>query len=373
LKLIGRVSTRSAARRPHRLLALVAASILLIMAACSSDDSVVPKVSDSAASDSAAAASPDANANYVLFNQNWLEGLSTQGLDVDDADSLFTAVFAGLPDEVTVFPSENYYYFILTVDGKQIWGNIRLPAGRRENGVLSFGYYEFIEFPTAAVQGISGSKFFTDADGVIVAEVDRFTWTVRFRGRTVTFHLHELDQSPSANIPLGENELFIQRTFDESGYQFYLVFNEVENYFVWVLNEEETVPEVFDPGADNLLFGRRSGFAFWVDSANGDRKVLAGVRRLNLQRNDYYDGPFDQLADNYADETHISDYMKLAFPSLEGRIDKFGYYTDQERPLRVAISSYFIYSAQSEMVTFVEQLKVQDDPLQYISSGGRTE
>ena len=71
------------------------------------------------------------------------------------------------PGAVHVYPSENYYYFILHADGRQIWGNIRLPAGRREHGVLSFGYFEFIEFPSASAQGVSGSKFYTDADGVI--------------------------------------------------------------------------------------------------------------------------------------------------------------------------------------------------------------
>ena len=35
---------------------------------------------------------------------------------------MFAHVFSRLPDEVTVYPSENYYYFILNVDGRQIWG-----------------------------------------------------------------------------------------------------------------------------------------------------------------------------------------------------------------------------------------------------------
>ena len=65
-----------------------------------------------------------------------------------------------------------------------------------------------------------------------------------------------------------------------------------------------------------------------MDEAHGDRKVLVAVRRLNISRNDYFDGPFDQLADNYADETQVAVYMQRAFPSLQGRIDKYGYYTD---------------------------------------------
>ena len=351
----------------HRRWPLAAASLIvfasLLLAACGGDDDKLSDTSGSATGDG----------NYVLYNQNWVEGLLTEGLDLTDVDAIFASVFVNLPDEVTVFPSENYYYFILYVDGQQVWGNIRLPAGRRENGVLSFGYYEFIEFPGTTGESLSGSKFFTDADGVIVTELSRFTYNVRFRGKDVKFHFHQLEQTPPASLVLDADETFIQRTFDESGYQFSLIFNERGNHFTWVLNEDETVRDILEPigETENLLFGRRSGFAFWIDAEHGDRKVLAGVRRLNLQRNDYYDGPFDQLADNYADETGVSSYMVRAFPRLKGRIDKFGYYTDTERPLRVAISAYFVYGAQSEMIAFVGRLAEDPDPLALISRSGR--
>ncbi len=354
---------RAVVRRARVASALVAVSALLILAACSSDDSKL----------SATQPATTGDGNYVLFNQNWVEGLLTEGLNLTDVDAIFTTVFAALPDEVTVYPSENYYYFIIHVDGRQVWGNIRLPSGRRENGVLSFGYFEFIEFPGTTGASISGSKFFTDADGVIVTELDRFTATVRFRGKEVTFNFHQLDQTQPGSLVLDADETFIQRTFDESGYQFSLIFNERGNYFMWVLNEDETIRDILEPvgETENLLFGRRSGFAFWIDVEHGDRKVLAGVRRLNLQRNDYYDGPFDQLADNYAEETGVAAYMVRAFPNLAGRIDKYGYYTDTERPLRVAISAYFIYSAQSEMIAFVGRLAEDADPLALISRSGR--
>jgi hypothetical protein len=61
--------------------------------------------------------------------------------------------------------------------------------------------------------------------------------------------------------------VFVQRTFDKSGYQFFLLFNEKSNYLFWVLNEEPGVPDVLEPAGEDLLVGRRSGFAFWVDKA----------------------------------------------------------------------------------------------------------
>lgn len=63
--------------------------------------------------------------------------------------------------------------------------------------------------------------------------------------------------------------------------------------------------------------------------------------------------------------------IQIAFPSLRGRIDKYGYYTDREPPIRVALSTYFVYSAQSDLFLFLTQLREEDDPSSYISRGGR--
>ncbi len=308
--------------------------------------------------------------SYLLFNQRMIEGLTDPSLDLTDADAVFARVFTGLPDEVTVYPSENYYYFVLYVDGRQVWGNIRLAAGSRERGELSFGYFEFVEFPTRPGTGVNGSKFFTKADGVDVIEVDRFTWLVRFDGKEVLFHLNQIPQTPPTLFELGADEVFVERTFDESGYQFFLLFNETDNYFFWVLNEETPLPDVLDSVDDDLLLGKRSGFAFWVDAAHDDRKVLMAIRKLSVTRNDYYDGPFDQLADNYAAETNVSEYMQRAFPALRGRIDQFGYYTDRERPMRVALSTYYTYYARSDLAHIVEAVRAADDPIQLISKRG---
>lgn len=316
------------------------------------------------------AAEPSPVDSYLLFNQNVIEGLTSAPLDLEDPDAVFAHVFAGLPDEVVVYPSENYYYFVLYAGERQVWGNIRLAAGSREKGELSFGYFEFVEFPLRSGTGINGAKIFSQADGVQVEEVDAFTYLVRSGGKEVTFHLHQLEQTPPTLFGLGQDEIFVERTFDESGYQFFLLFNERENYFFWVLNEEEPLPDVLEPEAEDLLVGKRSGFAFWVDEAHDNRKVLFAVRKLSVTRNDYHDGPFDQLADNYADVSNVSEYMQRAFPALRDRIDKYGYYTDRERPMRVALSTYLTYFAKSDLLRFIELLRESNDPTAFISQRG---
>jgi hypothetical protein len=62
--------------------------------------------------------------------------------------------------------------------------------------------------------------------------------------------------------------------------------------------------------------------------------------------------------------------MQLAAPALRGRIDKFGYYIDKERPMRVALSCYYSYISKSDLYTFYEKSKVAEDPYEYISRRG---
>lgn len=308
---------------------------------------------------------------YLLFNQRLIQGLYSQVIDLDDVDAVFGHIFSRLPHQVTVYPTENYYYFIMFVNGRQIWGNIRLPAGRRDRGVLSFGYFEFKEASYGPRSDFQRSKFFTQADGLRIEKIDNFTYVVDYTGKSVTFNLSKLPQDPPRQFALGEDEVFLERTFDESGFQFFLLFNERKNYFFWVLNEEDGVVDTLTPMEDDLLVGVRSGFAFWVDSAHDDRKISIAVRGSSATRNDYYDGPFDQLADNYVDDIGISEYMIRAFPTLEGRIDKYGYFMDRETPSRVSLYTYFVYFSESSLEQFVANVRQAEDPYQYVSRRGR--
>ena len=313
-------------------------------------------------------AKPIGAKSYLFLQQSGNEGYYQSGVDLEDADAVFWHVFSQLPSEVTIYPSENYFYWVLYIEGRQVWGNIRLPAGRRERGVLSFGYSEFTEFPSGPGSYLSRSKYFTEGDGLLIKEVDKFTYTVRYNKKEVTFHLHKLKTEPPKLFTLNTNETYIERTFDESGLQFFLLFNTERNYFFWALNEEEKVPDVFAALDKDVLVGRRTGFAFWIDPFG--RKVLTTIRKISVTRNDYYDGPFDQLADNYADVNKISYWMERAIPTIKGRIDKYGYYTDVERPSRVALSCYGNYYTQAEILDFVKKAKASNDPYQYISRGG---
>lgn len=332
----------------------------------SADSAAEPQIAGAAA-----AVNQDASNSYLLLNQRLIEGVSTTTLDLDDAEAVFWHIFNKLPDEVMVYPSENYFYFTLYVDRKQIWGNMRLPAGKRERGVLSFAYFEYKESPYVTEPRVRKSKMFTPADGMVIEELDPFKYLVRYGGTDVIFNLKQLSQEQPNAFQLGKDEVSTMRTFDESGYQFFLLYNKEGRYFTWILNEEELVPDELVPLEPDLLLGRRSGFAFWIDPDHPDRKALVAIRGANATVNNYYDGPFDQLADNYVDQTHISDYMILASPGLRDRLDKYGYFLDRDGSSRLAISPYYVYFSEQALLTYVETVRTAEDPYYLISRRGR--
>ena len=210
----------------------------------------------------------------LVLQQNLTEGLREKGPDLKDPMAVFAAVFSRLPAEVMVYPTENYYYWQMFTDGREIRGNIRLPSGEREKCRLCLGYAEFHEFPAdeGPAPEISASKYLGRDDGVEITCPDGFTSVVKYREKSVTFHFHKLPQLPPKRFTLPPDETFVERTCDESGFQFFLLYNTAGKYFMWVLNEEAPVPDHFHLLADGVLLGRRSGFLFWVDAARGGRE-----------------------------------------------------------------------------------------------------
>lgn len=339
--------------RRSRLPLLIAAGVLLPHSAWSDSD----KAAGSA----------------VVLHQSIMDGLQQKSLDLRKPEAVLAAVFATLPAEVRVLPTENYSYWKLWTGGRELRGNLRLASGLREKGILSFGYAEFNEFPDddGPPPEISAARYFDAKDGVTVTCPDAFTAAVTFQEKTVTFHLHRLPQLPPPATQLGSDERFIQRICDESGFQFYLLFNTKENCFLWTLAGDDDAPDHFSPLGTDCVLARRSGFIFWIDRERGSRKVLAGVRQASVDRNDWFDGPFDQLADNYADQSNIRHYIELALPACRGRVDKWGYFTDGgDRPNRVALNHYGTWSTIVDARRWMTRVRASKDPRLFISSRG---
>ena len=233
--------------------------------------------------------------------------------------------------------------------------------------MLSFAYFEYKESPYVTEPRVRKSKIFTPADGMVIEELDPFKFLVRYGGKDVIFNLKHLSQEQPKTFQLGEDDVSTMRTFDESGYQFFLLYNKKGRDFTWILNEEELVPDELVPLEPDLVVGRRSGFAFWIDPDHPDRKALLAIRGAHATVNNYYDGPFDQLADIYVEQTNISEYMIQSSPGLEGRLDKYGYFTDRDGSSRLAISPYYAYFSEQALQAFVESVRTAEDPYYIIS------
>lgn len=259
----------------------------------------------------------------LLTNERYIRDVRTVAIDVTRPTEMFTFVFAQLPGTVRIYPTGNYYYFHFFSQGREVVGSLQLDVDERERGFVSFSTASLIDHPESREELGFSSVRFGPADGVRVVKRDALRYAVTYRGETVEFLLHDVPQSPPAGLRFVGGEAFVARTFDESGFQFTLVFDERVSSFRFVLDETVPLPDVLEHRGPNLLVGRRSGFAFYIDEER-NRKILIGVNQAHVRRNSWYDGPGDQLPDNFISGDRFQGLLEQAYPSVRGRIDLRG-------------------------------------------------
>ena len=148
---------------------------------------------------------------------------------------------------------------------------------------------------------------------------------------------------------LATDETFIGPSFDESGIRFFLAFNTRWKVFHFLLDETENVADQFMPAktTDRILIGKRTGFAFY---RWGDRKILIGVSARQSRQNTYYDGPFDQLPENFIEGETLREAIIASDPRAKGRIDRLGMYANGES--RFLIHPYLPYQRVEDLDVF---------------------
>jgi len=277
------------------------------------------------------------------------EATRTTTLAIDDPVAVFAFVLGNLPDRVKVYPTENYYYFRFIHDGRQYAGNIRLDASDRDAGNAHFAYYEDLaewkdEPPVTHV--VLDASY-----GVTVEKLDRLVYRVSYGRKSVVFALNDLsDVRPPASV-LGPDERFVGPIFDDSAIRFFLVYNSKLKIFHYILDETIPVAEDLVPSkvADRILIGQRTGFAYYLDDKL-DRKILVGVFEGNARVNNYFDGPFDQLPDNFLEGDTLRQIILEVEPSLAGQIDRFGGSPDGSD--RYLIAPYVSYRTEEDLKIF---------------------
>lgn len=303
----------------------------------------------------ALAADPQA----LRTNQGYIEAVAqSQPIDITDPMSVFKFVLGALPDSVKVYPTENYHYFTFFHDGIEFAGNLRLDASDRDDGIIHFAY--FTAYAHWNEELISNYKPLTADDGVTVERVNKLSYKISHGARTVTFNLNDLSAVRPPPGALGPDEQYLGPVFDESGIPMFLIFNKALKIFHYVLDETASVAEVLRPSvvSDRIWIGHRTGFAFFADRFR-DRKILIGVFNGNSAVNNYLDGPFDQLPDNFIEGDELKIALEAAFPSIKGKIDRFG--NSEGGQNRILITPYVHYDSQYELQLFADCTSQADD------------
>ncbi len=285
-------------------------------------------------------------------NQAYLEEANRpSALDVRDPMAVFGFVLNSLPERVKVYPTENYYYFTFIHRGVPYAGNIRLDAADRDAGKVSFAYYQ--DFARWKPDVSVTFRLLGAGEGIQLEKVDRFAYRLSYGGKSVVFELNDLSQVKPPPNAIGPDERFIGPVFDESGIRFFLIYNARLKLFHYVLDETVPVADSLVPAkrTDRILIGQRSGFAFYRDHRL-ERKILIGAFLGNAEANNYFDGPFDQLPDNFIEGETLRDALIEIDPKLKGQIDRFGAWPGGEQ--RYMIAPYIMYERESDLL-FVHQ------------------
>ena len=263
---------------------------------------------------------------------------------IADPIAVFGFVLRNLPERAQVYPTENYYYVRFVHNGTPYAGNIRLAAADRDQGKLHFAYGEQ---PSDRKPAPSVKHVVLDGShGIVVAKLSPFAYRVTHEGRAVTFALNDLSQAKPPQGLLWPDERLLGPIFDESAVRFFLVFNSRLKVFHYLLDETAAPADEWEPhGA--ILIGRRTGFAFYRD---GERKILVGVKGRNSRLNNAFDGPFDQLPENFIAGEALREGIIAADPGAKGRIDRLGNFSD--RSGRYLIHPYMLYRAPGDLAVF---------------------
>ena len=281
-------------------------------------------------------------------NEAYVEDATrTTTLAITDPMAVFAFVLDSLPERVKVYPTENYYYFWFIHNGTRYAGNIRLDPLERDQGKVQFSYYPDL---TEWKDEMKGDTYVVlDASrGVTVEPLERLVYRLTYKGKSVVFALNDLSQVRPPPSALGADDRFLGPIFDESAIRFFLIYNSKLKIFHFILDETGKVADdlVASQRADRILIGRRTGFAFYRDHQL-DRKILIGAFESNSRLNNYFDGPFDQLPENFIEGEALRQAMIEADPSVKGQIDRLGNFSDGEG--RYLIHPYMLYRRESDL------------------------
>ena len=145
------------------------------------------------------------------------DAMRDTSLAINDPLAVFAYVLDQLPDQVTVYPTENYYYFRFVHAGVPYAGDIRLDAEDRDQGRVHFGYYEKLADWRPEGQGVDVDVTLGPNQGVSVEKIAPLTYRIASRQKRVVFALNDLSGVKPPAEAIAANETYLGPIFDEFG------------------------------------------------------------------------------------------------------------------------------------------------------------
>ena len=277
----------------------------------------------------------------------------TEPVTTCPSQPLEVALFAEMAARISILPSENCLYSSFS-DGSQTGYRGCLSIRLRPEEIGGLRFFD----KRADHSDKQGHAELLSADeGLRLVRLGQFSYSLELDCKRVDFDFQQLPLLKPSRSILRSSELYLGPAFDESGLHFSLLFDRETNCFLWILNDDFPTHDTFASGLGNLEIGRRTRFAFLSDDRNR-RRVLVGVSKAEAQANSYYDGPFDQLPDNYiaTGEVQLQKYIELNNPDRRGQIDEFGFFKLLPA-YRVAIMPYHLYNQTSDLDPIAERFR----------------
>ena len=298
----------------------------------------------------ATAAKAETQPRLYLHKTYAEDAMRKSTIDIKDPMSVFKFVLGNLPDRVKVYPTENYFYFSFFHNNIRYAGNLRLDIIDRDEGKVHFAYFEDLSEWTYYDESIT-HRILDDTFGVKVEKLDPLLYRISHGGKSVEFALNDLTNVKPPPGAFGPDEVYLGPIFDESAMRFFLVFNKKLKLFHYVLDETADVADQFVAAVptDRILIGKRTGFAYYRDHKL-DRKILIGVFEGNSRVNNYFDGPFDQLPDNFIEGESLREAIIAVEPRLKGKIDRYGITPGSAS--RYMIGPYKHYRIEEDLMVF---------------------
>jgi len=286
-----------------------------------------------------------AKSSDIAFNQNFIESVNSKSIYINNFNRVLSFVISKMDDNITVYPTEGYYYFEFMNNGEKIRGNLRFDFIDRDKGEATFAYFKEINR--------SNNKYFFKVlnrkNGFILTKTDKFKYHLKYKNFKKDITIYDAKKE-LANLPkFLKNENYIGPIFDESGIRFHFVYDNVAKTFLYILNTTLGFSETYSAidRDNNLLIGNRTKFIYFNDKKR-KRYILVGVEKKNIDSNSYYDGPFDQLPDSFMDGKKLKSYIIDYDPSVKNLITDFGIYKN-EITSRYAVESYLEYTNKNEL------------------------